>query len=100
MSETIVPRKVYLTVWIVLMCLTALTAIVSFVNLHQWSAAVALLIASFKALLVAMFFMHLRYMHQKIIWAVAIAGVFWLSILFVLSMSDYLTRGVIAFPGK
>jgi cytochrome c oxidase subunit 4 len=82
------------------MILTVLTATVSTINLGQFSGPVALAIASIKALLVAMFFMHLRYERQKIVWIVAIAGVFWLSILFVLSMSDYVTRGYLSVPGK
>lgn len=100
MSEHIVPKRTYLFVWIALMILTVLTAAVSTINLGQFSGPVALAIASIKATLVAMFFMHLRYEKQKIVWIVAIAGVFWLSILFVLGMSDYVTRGFLPVPGK
>lgn len=100
MAEIVVPRKTYVIVWIVLMILTAVTAAVSFLNLHQWSSPVALAIASLKALLVAMFFMHLRYEHSKTVWVMAIVGVFFLSILLVLSMTDYITRGFLAVPGK
>ena len=100
MAETIVGRKTYLLVWAGLMCLTGLTAGVSFINLHQWSAPVAMAIAAVKALLVALFFMHLRYEKQKVVWAFAVASVFWLSIMLVLSMTDYITRGFIPVPGK
>jgi cytochrome c oxidase subunit 4 len=100
MAETIVARKVYILVWLALMALTVVTAAVSFVNLGQWSAPVAMFIASVKASLVALFFMHLRYEHQKIVWAWAVAGLFWLSILFVLSLSDYITRGFLPIPGR
>jgi cytochrome c oxidase subunit 4 len=99
-AEPVVSKKTYLITWGVLMCLTALTAAVSFLNLQQWSAPVALAIAASKALLVALFFMHLRYERQKIVWAWAFAGIFWLSILFVLSMADYITRGFLQVPGK
>ncbi len=100
MAEHIVPRKTYVIIWATLMVLTALTAAVSFLDLKQWSAPVAMAIASMKALLVAMFFMHLRYEKQKIVWIVALAGLFWLSILLVLSMSDYVTRGFLNVPGR
>lgn len=98
--EHIVPRKTYVLVWVALMILTATTAAVSFIDLHQWSGPVAFAIAAVKALLVALFFMHLRYERQKTVWIMAIAGVFWLSILMVLSMADYITRGFLNVPGK
>ncbi|MFB3916874.1 MAG: cytochrome C oxidase subunit IV family protein [Terriglobales bacterium] len=100
MAETVVGKKTYILVWAALMVLTALTGAVSFIDLHQWSSPVAMAIASLKAILVALFFMHLRYEKQKVIWVWAIAGVFWLSILFVLSMADYLTRGFLNVPGR
>jgi cytochrome c oxidase subunit 4 len=100
MAETIVPKRTYVYVWIALMILTAVTAGVSRVNLGDWSAAVAMAIACTKAALVAMFFMHLRYEHSKIVLVWAVAGVFWLGILFFLSMADYLTRNVLNVPGK
>jgi cytochrome c oxidase subunit 4 len=100
MAEVIVGRKIYVLVWLALMVMTGLTAAVSFVDLGQWSAPVAMGIASTKVLLVALFFMHLRYTQSKIVWVWAIAGIFWLIILFCLSMTDYLTRGFLRVPGK
>lgn len=100
MSEIVVAKRTYILVWVALMCLTAITAAVSYINLGEWSGFVAIFIASLKALLVALFFMHLRYVHQKMAWIVAIAGFFWLSILFSLSMTDYATRNFLAVPGR
>jgi cytochrome c oxidase subunit 4 len=100
MAEAIVGRKIYVLVWLTLMVLTGLTATLSFVDLGQWSAPVAIGIASVKVLLVALFFMHLRYTQSKIVWLWAIAGIFWLTILFFLSMTDYITRGFLRVPGK
>jgi cytochrome c oxidase subunit 4 len=100
MAETIVGRKVYVFAWAALMVLTVVTAAVSRVDLGAWSGAVALLIASSKAVVVVLFFMHVRYEGQKQIWVVILAGVFWLGLLLVLSMSDYVTRGFVPFPGK
>ena len=53
----------------------------------------ALAIAVFKATLVVLFFMHVKY-STRLTWAVVVGSVFWLGILLVLTMSDYLTRGV------
>ncbi|HLH09989.1 MAG TPA: cytochrome C oxidase subunit IV family protein [Terriglobales bacterium] len=99
MKEHIVPRKTYFLVWIALMALMVLTAFLSTINLGDWSTVVALAIAAAKALLVLLFFMHLRYESYKITAVVLFAGIFWMSILFVLSLTDYLTRGVTGAPG-
>ncbi|HLZ34619.1 MAG TPA: cytochrome C oxidase subunit IV family protein [Nitrospira sp.] len=98
--ERVVPKKTYTVVWITLMCLTGLTAGLSFINLREWSTVVAFLIAVAKALLVAFFFMHLLYEKQKVVWIWASVGVFWLSILMVLTIADYMTRGYLRVPGK
>ncbi|MFB3813195.1 MAG: cytochrome C oxidase subunit IV family protein [Terriglobales bacterium] len=92
MAEVIVRKTAYLVAWVVLMVLTVVTAVVSFIDLGMWSGPVALTIASVKALVVALIFMHIRYEKQKIVWVAAFAGVFWLAILLVLSMTDYLSR--------
>jgi cytochrome c oxidase subunit IV len=99
MKEHIIPRRTYFIVWAVLMALMVLTAALSRVNLGDWSTVIALAIAAAKALLVLLFFMHLRYEDYKITAVVLFAGFFWMSILFVLSLADYLTRGVTGTPG-
>ncbi len=91
MAETIVPTRVYVTVFLILMVCTGLTTWVAFFDLGFFSPVVALTIAIFKASIVALFFMHLRY-STRLTWVVAGAGIFWLGILFVLSLSDYMTR--------
>lgn len=100
MAETIVGRKTYVLIWAALICLTVTTAVVSGIELGQWNAPVAMAIAATKALLVALFFMHLRYERSKIVWVWALAGIFWLLILFILTMSDYITRGLLNVPGR
>ena len=100
MAETIVPKRTYIHVWIALLILTGLTAALSRINLGPWSASVATTIAITKALLVALFFMHLRYERSKIVWVWAAAGIFWLAILFLLTLTDFATRGYLNVPGK
>lgn|SRR5512147_1800225 len=99
MAEHIVPRKVYLVVWAALMVLMILTAVLSRVNLGEWSTVVALTIAVIKALLVILFFMHVRYESQKITWVVVITGFFFLGLLLSLTMTDYLSRGYLGIAG-
>jgi cytochrome c oxidase subunit 4 len=60
---------------------------------------VALTIAVTKALLVLIFFMHLRYSTRLTV-LTAMAGFFWLAILLVLTLNDYFTRGSVSILGK
>jgi cytochrome c oxidase subunit 4 len=84
--------KFYYTIWVVLLCLTVITAAVSFVNLGPFNTIVALVIATFKALLVVLFFMHVKYTSEKLTKTVIVAAIFWLLLLLALSMADYTTR--------
>ena len=87
----------YFVVFGALLALTIVTTVVARVNLGDFNVVVALAIAVLKALLVALFFMHLvRTPHRTMI--VAGAGVFWLAILIVLTLSDVLTRGWLPVP--
>jgi cytochrome c oxidase subunit 4 len=92
MSEKIISAKVYLTVWATLMCLTVVTAAVSYIDLGAFSIVVALLIATLKGSLVMLFFMHAKYLDVKATALVILAGFFWLTILLLMTMTDYITR--------
>ena len=71
----------------------ALTTGVAFIDLGRiGNIAVALTIAVIKAVLVMLYFMHLRY-SSRLTTLFAAAGVFWFGILLVLTLSDYLSRG-------
>ncbi len=88
----IAPIKLYLTIFAALMIGTALTVMVSAVDFGAMNNVVMLGIAITKALLVVLFFMHVRW-SSRLTWVVAASGVFWLLILFTLTMADYLSRG-------
>ena len=92
MSEHILSSKLYYAIWITLMCLTVITAAVSFIDLGPFNTVVALVIASFKALLVILFFMHVKYTSEKLTKMVILSSIFWLLILLFLSLADYSTR--------
>src|SRR5881409_4318294 len=89
--EHIVPKKVYFVIFLALLVLTAVTVTVSFYDLGRLNAVVALTIAVFKATLVILYFMHLRY-SSRLTQVVVAAGVCWLIIMIALTLSDYLTR--------
>jgi cytochrome c oxidase subunit 4 len=85
-------RRTYYTVYAMLLVCTYLTWQVAYFDLGSLNTVAALGIAAFKAVLVALFFMHLRE-SPRLTSAVVVGGLFWLVILLALTMSDYLTRG-------
>jgi cytochrome c oxidase subunit IV len=92
MSEHVMSSKFYYTIWIALLCLTGITAAVAFVDLGPLNVVVALVIATVKALLVVLFFMHVKYASEKLTKIVIVSAIFWLFLLLALSMADYATR--------
>jgi len=94
MSEKnhIIPLGVYLGIGAILLTLTAITITVSFINLGGWNVVVALIIASIKGSLVALFFMHLKY-DNKLYSIVFSMGLLFLSIFIALTLFDTLRRG-------
>src|SRR5258707_15692024 len=92
MSEHIVYPRVYVTVFLVLLVGTGLTVLAAFQDFPgPLNAVVALTIAVIKATLVVLYFMHVRY-SSRLIWLVIAAALFWLAIMFALTISDYSTR--------
>src|SRR5438876_12375705 len=92
MTEHIVPKRIYYTIFGILMFCTYLTVQIAFFDLGVLNTIAALVIAVFKATLVVLFFMHVKY-GTRLTWAVVIGSVFWLGLLLALTMGDYLTRG-------
>jgi cytochrome c oxidase subunit IV len=86
------PLKTYFAVWIALLVGTGLTYWASLIDLGPMNSAVALIIATTKALLVALFFMHLKGASEKLLKLVVASTIFFLIILLALSMFDYGTR--------
>ena len=91
MSSHILPTRVYYTIFAILLFCTYLTVQMAFLDLGPFNTVAALGIAIFKATLVVLFFMHVKY-STRLTWAVVLGSVFWLGILLALLMSDYLTR--------
>ncbi len=92
MSEHIVPRTVYFAVFGALMVLTAATVAVAFVDLGVLNPLIAMAIATLKAVLVVLFFMHVKY-SSRLTQIIIVSGLLWFGILVVLILGDYFTRG-------
>jgi cytochrome c oxidase subunit 4 len=99
MAEHVTSVKLYVAVFVALLVLTFVTVLVAEMDLGRANDVVALTIAVTKALLVLIFFMHLRYSTRLTV-LTALAGFFWLAILIVLTLNDYVTRGSLQIPGK
>ncbi len=88
----ILPTRLYVTVFAALMAMTGLTIWIAFIDLGVLNTIAAITIAVIKATLVVLFFMHVRY-STPLTRVVVVAGLFWLGILFALTLSDYFSRG-------
>jgi cytochrome c oxidase subunit IV len=88
----VAPKSMYYGVFLALLVGTGLTVLVAFYDLGFMNNVVMLSIAVAKALLVILFFMHVRW-SSRLTWLVAASGFFWLLIMFSITMSDYLSRG-------
>ena len=88
----VIPIRTYLAVFACLMVFTAITVAVAFFDLGPLNNVVMLGIAVFKATLVVMFFMHVKY-GTRLIPVVIGSGAFFLVVLFAITMSDYMSRG-------
>ena len=91
-GEAVVSVRTYAVVFVVLAALTISTYVAAFAPLGAGNLAVGLAIAAAKAILIAVYFMHAKY-GPTAVRAVIGAGLLWLGVMLVLTMSDYLTRG-------
>ena len=93
MSEHIVPVKIYVTIFLALLVGTALTVMAAFLDFPwQLNTIVAMTIATTKATLVVLYFMHVRY-STRLVWVIIAAALFWMGILFAFTLADFNTRG-------
>jgi cytochrome c oxidase subunit IV len=90
-TDHILPKRVYYTIFGILMLCTYLTVQIALFDLGRLNTVAAVTIAVFKATLVVLFFMHVKYT-TRLTWVVVLASIFWLGIMFALTMGDYLTR--------
>ena len=92
--------KIYIFIFLSLAVLTLVTVWASHLQVsHTMHIIIALAIASFKAALVALFFMHIRH-STKLTKLVVVGGLLWLAILLLMTMTDFLTRTWLGVPGR
>jgi len=93
-SEHIVSLKIYFAIFGLLMVCTAITVWAAFQNFGAFNIVIALGIATVKATLVVLYFMHARYSPKRT-HLVIICAVFWLAIMLALTLTDYQERPIL-----
>jgi cytochrome c oxidase subunit IV len=87
----------YFGIFAALMVFTGITVGVAFINLGPFNFPVAISIAIIKATLVILFFMHVKY-SSRLTKLIIGTGMFFLLIMFVLTLTDYVSRGWLTNP--
>jgi len=98
-SHKVEKMWIYLVIYVLLMALLIGTVAASQFDLGRGNVVIALGIAVAKALLVILFFMHVRH-SSRLTWIFAAAAFLWLSLLLGLTMTDYVGRGVVPSASK
>ena len=94
-AHHVLPLKLYFGIFAILLFLTVVTVAVSVLALPEpWAIIVAMLVASVKALLVALFFMHLKY-DDRFYWVITAVSVLFLFLFFSITLADLSTRGYV-----
>lgn len=108
-NHHIVPVKTYVIVILSLMVLLIITLGAAAIDFSQMAPGnpvfgalniiIAMTIAVIKAVIIILYFMHVRY-SSKLVWVFAGAAFYWVVILFVLTLTDYMSRGMTAHSGQ
>lgn len=98
MVHHIIPVRTYLLIFAVLVVLFILTVAVAFVDLGPLNFVVAMTIAITKAVLIILYFMHVRY-SSRMTWVFAGAAFIWLALLLSMTMADYISRSWLPIYG-
>ena len=89
--HTIVPPRVYVTIWVLLLIFTAATVMIAGIDLGVMNVVVMLGIAVTKAVLVILYFMDVRDA-PRLTRLVVVSGFVWFAIMVLFTMADVLTR--------
>ena len=92
-----VSAKFYVKIALILAVFTALETSTYWIDFAGFNTAILLILMVIKFVMVVLYFMHLKY-SSKLTWIVVASGLFWMMILFGITMADYLTRGWMPSP--
>ena len=97
MTHQVLPVRLYVLIWAILVVLTFTTAYVAFFDMGPFNIVVALTIAVVKMLLVIVWFMHVK-QADSLTKLFVVAGFFWMGILIFVTLTDYHTRDWLPLP--
>jgi cytochrome c oxidase subunit IV len=98
-NRHIIPVSTFLIIYGLLMGLLLLTVGAALMNLGPYQFGAAMTIAIIKAVLIVLYFMHVRY-SERLTWIFSGASFLWLVVLIAFTLNDYLTRGWLNIDGK
>jgi cytochrome c oxidase subunit IV len=99
MKHHVMPVRTNIAVFVALLLLLLATVGAAKLPLGDWHFPVAMAIATAKAVLIVLFFMHLLHSH-RLAMVISVSSFLWLAIMIALTLNDYLTRGSLEIPGK
>jgi cytochrome c oxidase subunit 4 len=99
MMHHVASVRTNIAVFVALLLLLVATVGASELPLGGWHLPVAMAIATVKAVLIVVYFMHVMYGH-RLSMIIAVASFLWLAIMILITLNDYLTRGMLHIPGK
>jgi cytochrome c oxidase subunit IV len=99
MKHHVMPVRTNIAVFVALLLLLLATVGAAQLPLGSWHFPIAMAIATAKAVLIVLFFMHLLYSH-RLTAIISVSSFLWLAIMIALTLNDYLTRGYLKIPGK
>ena len=97
MSGHVAPKSMYYAVFMALMVLTVITWAITYVDLGEFNLVLALAVAITKAMLVIVYFMHMKW-SPKLFKVTIGSSIFFLLIMFTMTLSDYMSRGGYGLP--
>jgi cytochrome c oxidase subunit 4 len=95
----VMPLSLYYMIFAILLALLILTVAIAEFDLGSMGLAVAMIIATIKAILILMYFMHVKF-SPPLVWVFSTAAFAWLVLLFVYALNDYFTRMWMDVLGK
>jgi cytochrome c oxidase subunit 4 len=95
----VVPIRIYYVIFATLLLLTLVTVDIAFFNFGILNIYFALALATAKATLVILYFMHVRY-SSPLTWLYAAVGFVFLLVLLAFTFSDFVARDWLTLPGK
>lgn len=84
----LLPARVYFLIWFTLICLTGVTLGVTYLDMGKWAIFTAILVASVKAALVTLYFMHLKF-ERRVIHVILLVTLASFAVFFILVFTDY-----------